>query len=554
MLLPLILTSFIALGTYLYITLRYKRFSQYAHLPQLPPSLLLGHLKTMDEYIRRNPADAHTGIIPANHRIDMAFAAMHEKLGRPPLFLVDLRPVNIPVVLVTNHEIAEQVAKASARFPTSPPKSTLKYLEHLIGSASILSSDDDQWKALRKRFSPGFAPQHLVTLLPCILDKIVPFVKYLDDYAARKETFAFVPLITNLTFDIIGSVVMDTDLDAQNPDPAMQGELVRRFSELLITYNDDKADIPWWLAPIRELKRYQLSSRIDVLIKDTIRRKFAEQRGASMSKEKSRSILALSLGDADSLTPELVNVTCDQLKTFLVAGHDTTSIMLAWVFYELSLHPHVLAAVRAELDSLLGPDTDPEAVRARFLSPEGPEIVQKMTYISAVIKEVLRLHPPAATARYSEPGTGFTVRAPTGEEYCLDGVVIYNCEAIMHRDPDVYGDTADRFVPERWLHDGGAGSQVPASAWRPFERGPRNCIGQEFANIEARVIIAHIARRYNFTKVGLGEILRDEKGEPVINDQGGYKVTSPMYKTSYGEAGGWDESQSGPDRLKLNTQ
>ncbi|KAI0512990.1 cytochrome P450 [Xylaria bambusicola] len=521
MLLPLLLTSLIALGTYLYITLRYKRFSQYAHIPQFPSSLLLGHLKTMDEYIRRIPADGHT---------DIAFTAMHEKLGRPPLFLIDTRPFSIPAVIVTNHDIAEQVAKASAQFPASAPKPTFKYLEHLIGSASILSSEEDQWKALRKRYSPGFAPQHLVTLLPSILDKIVPFVKHLDSYADKEETFALVPLITNLTFDIIGSVIMDSDLDAQNPDPAMQGELVRRYIELLVTYNDDKADIPWWLTPMREMKRYRLSSRVDELIKDTIRHKFAEQRGASAS-QKSRSILALSLGDAESLTPELVNVTCDQLKTFLIAGHDTTSVMLAWVFYELSLNPQALAAVRAELDSLLGPDTDPEAVRARFLSPEGPEIVQKMPYVSAVIKEALRLHPPAATARYTKPGTGFTVRAPTGEEYCLDGVIIYNCTAIMHRDPDVYGDTADRFVPERWLHDGGAGSNVPASAWRPFERGPRNCIGQEFANIEARVIIAHIARRYDFTKVGMGEVLRDEKGQPVIDGQGCYTVVSSVYKT-----------------------
>ncbi|KAJ3579316.1 hypothetical protein NPX13_g1249 [Xylaria arbuscula] len=109
----------------------------------------------------------------------------------------------------------------------------------------------------------------------------------------------------------------------------------------------------------------------------------------------------------------------------------------------------------------------------------------------------------------------------------------------MHRDPDVYGDNAETFVPERWL-GGDSGSKIPASAWRPFERGPRNCIGQEFANIEARVIIAHIARRYDFTKVGLGAILRDGEGRPVMDDDtpsggssggGRYKLTAPLYKT-----------------------
>ncbi|KAJ8119615.1 hypothetical protein ONZ43_g3472 [Nemania bipapillata] len=435
---------------------------------------------------------------------------MHEALGRPPLMLVDLRPVNRPMVLITSHEIAEQVSKASALFPTSPPKSSLKYLEHLIGPTSIFASHGDEWKMLRKMFSPGFAPQHLGTLLPCILDKTLPFISHLDHFARTQEEFPLVPLVINLTFDIIGSVTMDVNLEAQHLDSSNQGELVRLFSELLVTYNDDKADYPWWLVPRTEMKRRRLGKRIDALIKAIIHRKFAEQRGTLTAGQKSRSILALSLGDTESLSENLVNLTCDQLKTFLLAGHDTTSITLAWVFYELSLNPSALSTVRAELDTLLGTDTSPEAVRARLLSHDGAALVQKMTYISAVIKETLRLHPPAATARQTVHGTGFSVRTPEGQEYCLDGMIIYNCETIIHRDPLVYGDSANSFVPERWLNevDGlpetdATTRKTPASAWRPFERGPRNCIGQEFATIEARVIIAYAARRYDFTKVGL---------------------------------------------------
>jgi cytochrome P450 len=70
---------------------------------------------------------------------------------------------------------------------------------------------------------------------------------------------------------------------------------------------------------------------------------------------------------------------------------------------------------------------------------------------------------------------------------------------MIQRDPDVYGDTADDFVPERWLDD--AASEIPASAWRAFERGPRNCIGQELAGLESRVVVALVARRYDFVKV-----------------------------------------------------
>ena len=224
--------------------------------------------------------------------------------------------------------------------------------------------------------------------------------------------------------------------------------------------------------------------------------------------------------------------TCDQIKTFLLAGHDTTSITLSWVFYWLSRTPCALAAVRRELDELFGPEAaDPEAVRRQLLSPGSPDLVHRMTYITAVIKETLRLHPPAATARYVPPGTGFTVRTPAGEDRCLDGLIIYNCEGLIQRDPSVYGETANDFVPERWLGD--ASGHVPAAAWRPFERGPRGCIGQEFAMIEIRIIIAAVAHRFDLNKVGLGELALDEKRQPVLGDHGIYKAASHLYSVSY---------------------
>lgn len=123
-----------------------------------------------------------------------------------------------------------------------------------------------------------------------------------------------------------------------------------------------------------------------------------------------------------------------------------------------------------------------------------------MPYSSAVIKEVLRLWPPAGTARMTIPGAGVAVKTPAGETYSLDGVHVYNCAIIIQRDPEVYGDSADYFVPERWLS--GAGDHIPVSAWRAFERGPRNCIGQELATLEARIVLALVSK-YDFVKVRL---------------------------------------------------
>lgn len=146
-----------------------------------------------------------------------------------------------------------------------------------------------------------------------------------------------------------------------------------------------------------------------------------------------------------------------------------------------------------------------------------------MTYASAVIKETLRLWPPGATARKTQPGDGLTASIRIGDdmqEFNLDGLMLYHVHSITQRDPAVFGDTADTFVPERWL-DGGGGQDggFPAGAWRAFERGPRNCIGQALALIEARVVLAMVVGRYEFEKVGLGAAKMDGSGPGEVADE-----------------------------------
>lgn len=252
-----------------------------------------------------------------------------------------------------------------------------------------------------------------------------------------------------------------------------------------------------------------------------------------VSSNRPRTILALSLQEIESLTPQIMEETCDQLKTFLFAGHDTTSTTIVWSIYELFRTPHALKAVRDELETLFGPGTGPQGsttVEEKMLAPEGRELIHRMTYISAVIKEVLRLHPPAGSIRVSKPGSGLVVTTQQGE-YNLDGNWIYLNHSIIHRDRSVFGDTADDFVPERWLQADDDAS-CPASAWRPFERGPRSCIGTELANIEARVIIAMLVRRYEFIKVGLGEMDVDVGGQPIVDAKGQLKTKSELYSVS----------------------
>ena len=317
-----------------------------------------------------------------------------------------------------------------------------------------------------------------------------------------------------------------------------QSEFVQLYRELTASYQSGSSSNrsvqwTWLLSPRTALYRRRLDRRIDLLLKKHIQRVFAErQQSESAGSRKDRSVLSLSLQEADNLDSNILDQTCDQLKSFLFAGHDTTSIVLQWAFYELSRTPHVLKAIRDELDEIFGVDYGIDQMRDKLCSSQGEELISRMYYVSAVIKEIMRLYPPSGTARYMSPGSGFTVQLPDGGgTLCLDGMVVYNCETLVHRDEAVYGDTKDDFIPERWLDSNI--HRAPPSAWRPFERGPRNCIGQELAMLEARVIIACAVRRYDFSKVGLGAAVRDDQARPELNDKGQYDVESPLYNVGY---------------------
>lgn len=487
-------------------------------------------------------------------------------MGDPPIMLLDLRPLALPTVVIASHEVAEQISRATRSHPYSAPKSpTMAHLVHLMGPRSIVTAQGEDWKALRKRFNSGFAPQYLTTLLPRLCNMTERFVSNLDRFAASGEEFSLGELCVNLTFDIIGAVTLDVDFRAQlGSDQSV--ELIKIYQGIGDTYDNMRWSYRWDPRLVR--KRKKLGKRLHALLSEVVREKFHElKRDQAAGGRPSRSVLALALQDLDELDAATLDDACDQIKSFLFAGHDTTSILLQWVLYELSRTPRALAAARAELDALFGPDPSPEAFRSRLLGPGGDELLGKLAYTSAVVKEALRLYPPAGTARLTPPGDGFTVRLPEyvsptaesaflneggtvggGRDVCLDGLVLYNCATIIQRDPAVYGPDADDFVPERWLGDSdtsvagtdghadaaaaAARSKTPASAWRPFERGPRNCIGQELANLEARVILAWVLRRYDLTKVGLGELDLDVEGRPVIDEKGRYRVKSELYNVS----------------------
>lgn len=157
---------------------------------------------------------------------------------------------------------------------------------------------------------------------------------------------------------------------------------------------------------------------------------------------------------------------------FLFAGHDTTATSITWAYYYLSQAPEVLEKMRAEHDKVFGPD--PAAARQAVL--ETPALLNAMPYTNAVIKEVLRLVPIAATAREGSPDLVFVGK--DGVRYPTDGFATITGTALLHYHPD-HWPRVNEFVPERWLVPEGDPLYPTPYAWRPFEYGPMSCIGRK---------------------------------------------------------------------------
>lgn len=507
------------------------RFTNFAHIPSpMSRNLFLGHLGYIAAEYKNLP---NSSVHP-----DYVFENLWRKYGFRDFMFFDTRPAEHPLLIVASHELAEQISRSTKQQPTSTTKSPTLHggLGTLVGPLSILTQEGESWKGLRKQLNPGFAPQHLLSLLPVVFKKAHILMRRLDALARSGEVTAIEPLCTDVTFDIITEVSINIDCKSQTADPAEENDIVKYFRVLMSTYSGDNTLIPAALKIPRRIKRYIYGRRLDTAVKTCVQDRFkAMQKDQSGTKD--RSILALALKNVDSLTPDALQAIADQIKTFLFAGHDTTSTLLQRLFYELSIRPDHLAKLRAEHDSIFG-DKDPMDVFTA--NPE--ETMKVLIYTSACIKEALRLWPPAATARMSH--NGLKLNTSSGE-ICMDKCVLYLCHHLIQRDPKVYGETANDFMPDRWLDDHDINSaaldarddstqdsnKIPIGAWRPFERGPRNCIGQELANIEAKIILVCTMRRYDFIKVGYGEVELDDKGMPTIDEKGRYKTKSELLNT-----------------------
>lgn len=255
--------------------------------------------------------------------------------------------------------------------------------------------------------------------------------------------------------------------------------------------------------PLRPIMRLWNTRRMASFVSHELDKRFHRKvnNPRSTGIGRSRTIIDLALDKyvTDQIGDETDEATMDatfknaaicQIRAFLFAGHDTASSTLCYCYHLLSIHPQIREEVVAEHERVLGPD--PEHVASQLSAK--PHILNELPYTVAIIKETLRLYPPASSTRQGEPG--ISVVASDGRRCPTEGFLVWSNHPAIHRDPNSWKQPDD-FLPRRWLvAKDDPLSLADKSAWRSFEYGPRNCIGQDLAMLELKLILAVTLRKF----------------------------------------------------------
>lgn len=429
-------------------------------IPHPPKKPVVGNMLSLD-------ANA-----PVQHLVRLA-----KELG--PIFWLDM--MGAPLVIVSGHDLIEELSDEK-RFDKAVRGSLRRV--RAVGGDGLFTADTSEpnWSKAHNILMQPFGNRAMQSYHPSMVDIAEQLVKKWERLNGDEE-IDVVHDMTALTLDTIGLCGFDYRFNSfyrRDYHPFVE-LLVRSLETIMMTRGIPLEGI--WL----KKRRQDLAEDVAFMNKmvDEI---VAERRKNAEAAEGKKDMLGAMMSGVDRATGEQlddVNIRY-QINTFLIAGHETTSGLLSCTLYALLKHPEVLKKAYEEVDRVLGPNTD---VRPTY------QQVTQLTYITQILKEALRLWPPAPAYGIA-PLKDETI----GGKYKLKkNTFITVLVMALHRDPSVWGPNPDAFDPENFSRE--AEAARPVNAWKPFGNGQRACIGRGFAMHEAALAIGMILQRFKLVDI-----------------------------------------------------
>ncbi|KAG8750764.1 hypothetical protein FRC14_000249 [Serendipita sp. 396] len=417
------------------------------------------------------------------------------------------------------------------------PSENRYILSRLLGNG-LLFVEGDIHKRQRRIMNPAFGTLHIREMTEIFVTKsneLRDVLKKLSTSNSSQETAEWTPIemlshLSCTTLDIIGLAGFDYHFDSL--DHLVRGdrdesELSFAFSQILNAIGGFTllGILKMWF-PIFRMIQFDRRSRIERSSQKTIQtigRKLVEGRKQMLKEDmekgqvsKAKDLLTLLIranlaeggtsGQRDKILSD--EEVMDQIPTFLVAGHETTSTATTWALYSLASHPDVQTKLREEL--LAFPSDTPTM-----------EELNGFEYLDRVVRETLRYHGVVQGAtRVAEQDDVIPLERPFTDKYGVvrheikvkkgDGVLIPI--RVVNTLQEIWGDDSEEFNPDRWLDPPKRSASLP-SAWGnqlSFIAGPRACIGLRFALVEMKALLFALIRSFEFKlAVDAGDVVGD---------------------------------------------
>ncbi|MCG9891036.1 MAG: cytochrome P450 [Thermosynechococcaceae cyanobacterium MS004] len=380
--------------------------------------------------------------------------------------------------LLTNPDYITQVLKDRLSFIKAKD---LQQLRSILGNG-LLTSEGDFWLRQRRLSQPVFHQQQIKSYGEVM-------VEYTQRMLATWQDGSVLDVheeMMRLTLNIVMKTLFSQDVQdsaagsiAHALDVAMNWVEHREAIGIKAALSEI-GEMPASEADLSsEAMDKQLQSAIE-LLDETVSAMINQRRTTNTAGNDLLGML-MQVEDADDGSRMTDTQLRDEVLTLILAGHETTANALSWTWMLLAQHPQVRAKLNAELKTVL---------KGRVPSlADLPQLV----YTNWVLKESMRLYPPATD-----------VSREAIADYELDGYVIPKGATVlasqwaMHRDPR-YFNNPEVFQPERWADD--LEKQFPRGVYFPFGDGPRVCIGKSFAMMEAVLLLAAIAQKFELDLV-----------------------------------------------------
>jgi cytochrome P450 len=370
-------------------------------------------------------------------------------------------------ILVIYHPdaIEELLVTRSRDFVKSPG---VRLLRPLLGEGLLLS-EGDTWLRQRRLMQPAFHRQRVAgygEVMSALAERHVSRWQPGDVVDVHAEMMA-------VTQAVVGKTLFDADVSGDAHDAAQAAKvLAEDFGARLQSLRL----LPYWVPTPRNVRSRRAVARLDGVVHRIIaeRRASGEDRGDLLS-------MLVQAQDADDGTRMTERQLRDEVMTIYMAGHETTAVALSWAWYLLAQHPDADARLAEELRDVLGG-------RAPTVAD-----LPRLTYAEMVVTETMRLYPPA----YALGRQAIKASEIAGHPIARNDIFIAPAW-VVHRDRRWF-EEPEMFRPERWGKD--LAQRLPRFAYFPFGGGPRQCIGNAFAQMEAILILAAIAQRFRLSLV-----------------------------------------------------